>query len=115
MPIDSLQTLDIIEAMENFLVKKRPPVHIRPKLDIGYKIEDQSIYIFEVRPKWDNPEVIQEHNIAKTTFVKAKDYWKVYWMRQDLKWHSYTPKPTVKKLSEFIELVIEDKHHCFWG
>jgi hypothetical protein len=67
MPIDSLQTLDIIEAMENFLVKKRPHVHIRPKLDIGYKIEDQSIYIFEILPKWDNPEVIQEHNIAKTT------------------------------------------------
>ena len=48
MAIDTLQTLDIIEVMENFLARKRPPEHIRPKLDIDYKIEEQSIIIFEI-------------------------------------------------------------------
>ena len=115
MAIDTLQTLDIIEVMENFLARKRPPEHIRPKLDIDYKIEEQSIIIFEKRPQWDKPEIIREHGVAKTTFVKAKNQWKVFWMRADLKWHSYTPKPIVNFVEEFIKLVEEDKQHCFWG
>ena len=115
MAIDILQTLDVIEAMENFIARKRPPENIRPKLDIGYKIEEQSITVFEIRPQWDKPEVIREHPVARTTFVKAKNHWKVFWMRADLKWHSYTPTPTVKSIAEFTKLVEEDKHHCFWG
>jgi hypothetical protein len=71
MSLHTLQTLEIIEVMENFLSGKRPPEHIRNKLDIGYKIEDQSIIIFEIRPQWDKPEVIREHAFAKTTFVKV--------------------------------------------
>ena len=115
MAIDTLQTLEVIEVMENFLSRKRPPEHIRKQLDIGYKIEDQSIFVFEIRPQWNKPEVIREHPFAKTTFVKAKNNWKVFWMRADLKWHSYSPQPTVKSLTEFTKLVEEDKHHYFFG
>ena len=115
MTIDTLQTLEIIEVMENFIFNIRPPEHIRNQLDIGYKIEDQSIFIFEIRPQWNKPEIILEHSFAKTTFVKSKNCWKVFWKRADLKWHSYTPKPTVKNLLVFTELVREDKHHCFFG
>ncbi len=115
MAIDILQTVDVIEAMENFIERKRPPEHIRPKLDLGYKIEEQSIIVFEIRPQWDKPEVIKEHPVAKTTFVKVKNHWKIFWLRADLNWHSYKPKPTVNTINEFIKLVDEDKHHCFWG
>lgn len=115
MPIDILQTVDVIEAMENFLARQRPREHLRSKLDIGYKIQGQSIIIFEIRPQWDNPEVIKEYPVAKTTFVKTKNHWKIFWLRADLSWHSYTPKPTVKAIREFVIILEEDKHHCFWG
>jgi len=115
MAIDILQTVDVIEAMENFIERKRPPEHIRSRLDIGYKIEGQSIYVLEIRPQWDKPEVIREHPVAKTTFVKTKNYWKIFWLRADLNWHSYQPKPIVKSIHEFIKLIDEDEHHCFWG
>ena len=115
MSINPLQTLEVIEAMENFIVRKRPPEQIRSKLDIGYKIENQSIIVFEIRPRWDNPAVIMEHPVAKTTYVKSKNYWKIFWMQADLKWHSYPPKTIVKSVKEFIKLVEEDRHHCFWG
>ena len=115
MPISSIQTLEVIEVMENFLSRKRPPEEIRSKLDIGYKIEDQSIIVFTVRPAFGNPNKYHESAVAKTTFVKAKHIWKVFWLRADLKWYAYDPKPTVKNVSEFIKLVEEDVHHCFWG
>ncbi|MBK9733119.1 MAG: DUF3024 domain-containing protein [Chitinophagaceae bacterium] len=115
MAIDALQTLDVIEAMENFIARKRPPEHIRAQLDLGYKIENQDIFVFEIRPKFEKPSEKRASPIAKTTFVKAKNHWKVFWMRADLKWHSYTPMPTVKTVNEFCKLVEEDKHYCFFG
>ncbi len=115
MPLDVLNQIDIIEAMENFIEKRRPPENIRNQVDLSYKIEDQSVIIFEIRPKWREPEVKQECFIAKTTFVKSKNNWKVFWHRADLKWHSYTPEPIVENLKKFITLVDEDVNHCFWG
>lgn len=115
MSIDALLTLEVIETMEGFLQRKRPSVEIRPKLDLGYKIEDQSVIIFEIRPQWNKPEIIREEPVAKATFVKAKNNWKVFWMRADLKWHVYSPAPIVKNIGSFVKLVEEDEHHCFWG
>jgi hypothetical protein len=115
MAIDTLRTLEIIEVMENFVEKRRPPEHIRLKLDIRYRIDNQSITIVEVRPKWNNSEVIRDHPVAKATFVKAKNYWKVFWLRADLTWDSYKPCPIVPSLSDFIRLVDEDTRACFWG
>jgi hypothetical protein len=115
MPFDHLKTLDVIEIMEAFLDRRRPPEHIRPKLDITYEIEGQNVTIFEVRPQWNNPSVIRQHPVAKATFVKSANSWKVYWMRGNLKWQIYEPKPTVKTLHEWTKLVEEDVHGCFWG
>ncbi len=115
MAIDFLQTVDIIEVMENYIERKRPPLHIRDQLDLSYKIEDQSVVVFEIRPLWNNPNEKIEVPVAKATFVKASNNWKVFWRKADMKWYSYKPNPTADTLAEFVNLVEEDKHYCFWG
>lgn len=107
--------LSIINALEEFLKRRRPPEDIRAKLDIGYKIDHLSIIIHEIRPDWKDPQIIRESPAAKATFVISKNQWKVYWMRADLKWHAYPPKPVVKSIQAFLKLVEEDTHACFWG
>jgi len=103
------------KAIEKFLEKRRPPAYIRDKLDIGYLLEGQSVEIFEIRPVWNDPSEKMEASIAKATYVKSNDQWKVYWMRADLKWHGYEPCPVVKTLEEFLQIVDEDQYGCFWG
>ncbi len=71
--------------------------------------------IYELRPVWNKPKGIQECYVAKATFLKNKNLWRVFWLRADLKWHSYKPNPTIKTLKEFVKLVEEDKYGCFWG
>ena len=115
MSLDILNTIEIIEVLENFVDSIRPPEEIREKLDIAYKIENQSIIIHEIRPHMFKPGVKIEPNIAKATYVKAKDHWKIFWERSDLKWHLYKPKTEVKTISEFVKLVDQDNHGCFWG
>ena len=115
MTIDIIQTADIIESLENFLHKKRPPLGMKSHLDLTYKIDNQSVIIFETRPVWNNPQETLNSNVAKATYIKAKDQWDVYWMRSDLKWHRYQPTPHVKTVKEFVALVDKDEHCCFWG
>lgn len=115
MAVNILKKAELISDLENFLEKVRPDESIRDDLDITYKILNQTVVIYEQRPKLDNPEEITESEIAKTTFVKSQNHWKIYWLRGNLKWYAYEPKPTVKKLNEFLAIVIEDKYGCFWG
>ena len=103
------------KALEVFLAKRRPPPHIRDQVDLGYRIEKQSVEIFEIRPKWDDPKVILEHSVAKATYVKTQNVWKIFWMRADLKWHTYDPIPNTKMIEVFVDIVDDDTHGCFFG
>lgn len=115
MILDIITTVEIIEIMEIYKTKVRPRPEIRDQVDIGYEIQDQSVILQEIRPSWKNPSEIQQFAFAKTTYVKNKNNWKVFWQGADLKWHSYTPMPIVKQLTDFLNLVDQDKHHCFKG
>jgi len=115
MAIELMQRVDVIEAMENFLFRRRPPEELRDKVDVNYRIDNQSVIIYEIRPRWNNPKEYRESEFAKATFVKTRQHWNIYWLRSDLKWHTYEPKPFVKTINDFAELVDEDRYHCFWG
>jgi hypothetical protein len=103
------------KLLTDFIESRRPPVEIRDKVDLGFRIKDYSVEIFEIRSHWQNPEIKIEEAVAKTTFVRSRDIWKVFWMRSDLKWHVYQPKPEVRTLTKFLDLVNEDTCGCFWG
>jgi hypothetical protein len=101
--------------MEAYIKRRRPPAEIRDELDISYRIKGQSVEIFEIRPSYMDPANKTESAIAKTTFVRTQNVWKIYWQRQDLKWHGYPMDPQVKTLYEFLKIVDEDEMCCFWG
>ncbi|HEX5024332.1 MAG TPA: DUF3024 domain-containing protein [Agriterribacter sp.] len=115
MALDALNTVDIIETMENYVARMRPPEEIRHKLDINYRIDNQSIILFEIRPSWRDKTQYLDHDFAKTTYEKKNSVWKIYWLRANLQWTLYDPAPTVKKLVDFLELVEIDKYGCFKG
>jgi len=115
MSLSKLQIWQIEEGMKKFLEKHRPSTDIRAEVDIDYRVSKQSLEIFEVRPDEYNPGAKTEFAYAKTTYVKTQKTWKIYWMRADLKWHSYTPVPEVSSVEEFINVVSEDEHGCFFG
>ena len=97
-----------------YIEKHRPPAHIRPELDIGFRVKEQSVEIFEIRPVWRNPKEKMENPVAKATYVKIHNLWKVYWQRANMKWYPYEPAE-VSRLEDFLKLVEHDQYGCFWG
>lgn len=115
MAISEFEIKRCERELKRFLEENRPPPHIRPKLDLDYRIKNQSVEIFEIRPDWKDPELRLESPVAKTTYVKKEKLWKIYWLRSDLKWHKYDPVPTVERFEDFLTIVSEDQHACFFG
>ena len=95
--------------------QKRPPEHIRPELDIGYAVVGQTVDIYEIRPDWQDKSATRHTPVARVKYVRVQDEWRLYWMRKDLKWHSYEPSPTHKSLMTALAAVNSDDHCCFFG
>jgi hypothetical protein len=115
MALNDIERKRIENTVGAFVEKLRPPPHIRPQLDFGFRFTGQSIELFEIRPQWNMPEIKHESSFAKATFVRAQGMWKVYWKRADLKWHRYEPVPEVSAIEKFLAVVKEDEYSCFLG
>jgi hypothetical protein len=116
MALTELETARLRRLVGHFVESRRPAPHIRPKLDIGYRITGQSVEIFEVRPLFGGPPGAKhEGRVAKATFVRSRNGWRVFWQRSDLRWHGYDPAPEVATIEDFLRLVGRDAYACFWG
>lgn len=49
MAFSDTEVVQIKQCMNYFMEKRRPPKHIRDEHDLQYRIEDDSVIIFEVR------------------------------------------------------------------
>lgn len=101
--------------LNEYIESIRPPVEIRDQLDISFRIDKQSVYLFEIRPEYQNPSKTMEIEVAKSTYVRTQNLWKIFWMRADLKWHGYEPDLFVDTLEEVLAIIRDDEYACFWG
>ena len=115
MAISEFEIKRCERELDKFMAQKRPPAHLRERLDFGYRIVNQNVELFEIRPQWRNPDEKMEVPFAKATYVKTQKHWKIFWQGQDQKWRPYTPAPTVQYLEEFLAIVSEDACACFFG
>jgi len=63
MPLSEFEIKRIEKVVGDFIEQKRPPVQIRNELDLGYKVHNQSVEIFETRALWNNPKI---ENVRKS-------------------------------------------------
>jgi hypothetical protein len=115
MALSEIEVKRCEKALAQFMERRRPPPELRNELDLSYRISGQSVEVFEVRPEWRDRTKKFESAVAKATFVRTKNRWKVYWMRRDLKWHGYGPHPEVLSIEAFLQIVDDDEFACFFG
>lgn len=104
------------KLVRTWVEQRRPPEHIRPKLDLHFRIVGQSVEIFEVRPMFQGaPGETVENPVAKATYQRVTDRWKIFWHRADGRWHGYQPVPMVATVEEFLAVVDADEYAAFFG
>jgi len=73
------------------------------------------VILVEERRKFNNPKVWHDVPVAKFTYVKSIDLWRLFCMLRDLAWHGYAPLPQSKDLGTLVEAVEKDPTAIFWG
>ncbi len=114
MAISEFEVFKVEKAAKKFCEDRNK--HYPPdQLYIDFRLEDQQLFLFEVRPKWNDPSVKIEIMVAKLWYIKKESIWKLYWQRQNMKWHLYEPNGVNKELEPLLAEVWNDSHGCFWG
>jgi len=113
--LNMLDSEKIKEQLERYIETVRPKPSIRHQIDLGYELDGRNVYLVEIRPVWDNPDIILRMQYAKATYVVKYDHWKVYWSNSSNKWLQFKIKPTVKTLKQFLKLVDDDDYAVFKG
>ncbi len=103
------------QLTDKLIQKRRPPVEARDQVDLSFRLDKQSIVVYEIREIWNQPGKKQEIHIAKATYVKARKIWKIQWQKAGGKWHSYTSLPEVSNIADFLKELDKDPYSCFWG
>ena len=85
MAFDQFTIHRVEKIVDDFIQARRPHPSERNKIDLGFRLEGQSIVIFGTRAHWKNKGQFVESLIAKATYVGTQEHWKIYWLRQDLK------------------------------
>lgn len=116
MAFNDIEIGKIKIELNKFIEMRRPPLHIRDEVDLDYRIENQSIIIYEIRKDFmdeNGPKLVID--IAKTTYIKSSKKWKLFWMRSDFKWYGYEDNLLSDDLSTVLNVINEDEIGCFWG
>ena len=104
-----------VEKAVGGMCRRRTRPEIRDQLRLEYSVKRHDIEIYEVRPHWRNPGEEMQTPVAKIKYVRSAEEWRLYWMRQDLKWHFYEPFGKSSNLEELVEVVDRDELCCFFG
>ena len=115
MAFSEFEIKRVEKIVRQYIEKHWPPEPLSGQVDLSYGLKGQSVEIFEIRALWNNPGNKIEEPIAKATYVKSRNLWKVYWQKADLKWHRYEPNPEVGSMEEFLKIVERDEYGCFFG
>ncbi len=113
MSFSELEKAAIEKTATSFCTRRNK--HYPPdQLYIDYRLEEQSLHLFEVRPRWDKPSEKMELPTAKFSYVRSKNLWNLYWQKRDLKWHLYEGLSSSAELEELLTEVWNDPYGCFW-
>ena len=78
-------------------------------------ITGSEVVIVSVRPWFQDKTQMIDSPIAKVKWVNTQKVWKLYWMRADLRWHSYPSLPETSSIRTALAEVDRDRDCCFFG
>jgi hypothetical protein len=107
--------LKVIDRTVGALCRRKSLPQFADELRIVYEVDGNSVSIFEERPPWNGVGEWTRQGIARFRCVRSRRLWRLYWMRQDLKWHLFKSGLATPNLAELAALVEENRYGAFLG
>ena len=114
MAFSEIELKRIDKLIGEYCRKLVPPEH-RNKLRYDIRIKGHNVFLFEDRPRWDNPDEWLALDFAKLRYIRSQNMWKLYWKRASGKWELCEPKGEAKNLKKLVDEIKQDRFGCFFG
>jgi len=114
MAFNEIELKRIDKLIGEYFRNRVPPEH-RNKLRYDIRIKGHSVFLFEYRPRWDNPDEWLALEVAKLRYFHSQNIWRLYWKRASGKWEFYEPKGEAKNLKTLVDAIKQDQFGCFFG
>lgn len=114
MAFDELEPKRIERTVGELCRRCSPPEHA-DELRTAYEVEGHSATMYEERSPWDGVGGWTRGGIARFRFSRSRGEWRLYWMRQDLRWHRYDPDEMPPDLDSRVAVVEADEFGAFFG
>jgi hypothetical protein len=103
-----------IDKVVGEFCRKRVPPHMKSKIDFVYEVVGQTVVIYEKRPHWQEAGRVTRSHVAKFSYTRSSNIWRLYWMRGNGKLLLYEGGES-RDLAVLMRMVDEDRHGCFFG
>ncbi|MCL2881588.1 MAG: DUF3024 domain-containing protein [Coriobacteriia bacterium] len=114
MAFSELELAQIKKTVGGYCESISPP-ELSDQLTFTYEVDGHAVTIWENRPPWKGVGDWTHLGVARFRYTRSRDEWELYWMRADLKWHSYDLAETTPCLEDLVQVVKEDQFCCFFG
>ena len=95
--------------------ERRVPLTIRDQVRMHHEFQQNYVFLFEDRPRWDKSEEWTHLPIAKFRFNHDHGKWSLYWMDRKSKWHIYDMVKPTHDLGKLLKEVDRDPSGIFFG
>lgn len=112
MPISEIERRKAEKTLRAYCRKRTNPA-LRHQLETVCRFEGNVAYISERRPHWQNPSIVQDHDVAKLRFVVKRRAWVLHWRDSNLKWHVFEDRAPAKDIATLLPVV--DSEPIFYG
>lgn len=112
MALNELALLRAHQLIRSFVARHRPPPSFRNRLDIDYRIVDDSVVLLLKRPASDGSGIMLDTPFAKAIHLPDPSRWQVCHLDASQHWRSCPQSEAVDSLEQFITMV-EDNRQDF--
>ncbi len=103
-----------METRLSWFCREKIPLHYRSRLRLGFKIEEDSVTIFEQRAGFDDPSQWVGLDVAQFRWIEREKMWSLYYKDRESNWQAYYLNPKAD-FEILLREVDEDPVEVFWG
>jgi hypothetical protein len=94
---------------------KRVPAAARSEVRVGYRVDGNTVILYEERPAFRPPHDWKETAVAKFRYAGTQGEWRLYCQHRDLRWHAYQARPASSSFAKLLDEIDADPSGIFWG